>query len=489
MTSSLSGLLKGVAYQIFGTYQHTIHAIHIHSAQALKKTLFVAIKGSQHDGHDWIKQAIQQGCRVIVLEKMPVSLHPFVTYILVEKTSHVLGLLAANFYGHPSRKLKLVAVTGTNGKTSTVYLLYQLWKSMGYRVGMLSTLYNSIDQSPPLKTYLTTPNSLEIHQLLYQMVQKGCTHCFMEASSHALVQGRLMGLHISGAVFTNISHDHLDYHVTLKAYIQAKKILFDALPSDAFALYNADDPRGRWMVQDTKAYGIHPFSLQKKEIFFAKVLESTYEGMLISIQGHHVWVSFLGKFNAYNLLAVYAVTVLLLKTDEKEKICLYMSKLGPVPGRCQLVLGNAIDFKAFVDYAHTPDALTNVLQTLQKLNIQKKKIITVMGCGGNRDPSKRPLMAMIAQKYSHQIIFTSDNPRDESPEKIISDMQQGITAQAPTPLVVINRKEAIHQACTLAQKGDIVLVAGKGHEKYQEIRGHCFDFDDVWVIQQWKKIF
>ncbi len=481
---SLQSLLHHIPYKtIVGTLDKSIKNIHTHSLKAISHTLFVALKGYQQDGHLFIEQVIQQGCQAIVVERLPKNIHSTTTYIVVNNTKKTLGLLANSFYHYPSKKLKLIAVTGTNGKTSIVHLLYQLFKNLGYCVGMLSTICNKVDSNDPINTALTTPDSLTINRLLYKMVMKGCQYCFMEASSHALVQHRLFDLHFTGAIFSNISHDHLDYHKTFHQYIEAKKVLFDILPDSAFALYNSDDMRGRQMVQNTLAT-TYAFSLQKEAHFTAQILEHTTEGMHLSIDKNEVWTPLLGKFNAYNLLAVYATTYLLLQ--EKNNILVAMSTLLPVPGRCQKVVSPYINFKAFVDYAHTPDALENILIMLTKVNVKKKRIITVIGCGGNRDKDKRPIMGSIAQKYSAIVIFTADNPRYESSEKIIDDMQKGLSSkQIASIITCTDRKQAIHRACAMAQQDDILLVAGKGHEKYQEIQGERFFFDDVDIIEKW----
>jgi UDP-N-acetylmuramoyl-L-alanyl-D-glutamate--2,6-diaminopimelate ligase len=399
---------------------------------------------------------------------------------MVAKSSQALGLIAANFYDNPSAKLKLVAVTGTSGKTSTVNLLYGLFKQLGYRVGLLSTIYNKINEEI-LPAILTTPDALQLNELLARMVERGCQYCFMEASSHAIVQERIAGLQFTGAAFLNISHDHLDYHKTFDAYIHAKKKLFDDLPQQAFALYNADDRRGKVMMQNTQAT-VYSFALKSPTDFTAKILANTWQGLALRITGKEVWFKLLGAFNAYNLLAVYATACLL--GQDSDAVLIALSSLSPIVGRFQCVQAPN-NFGIIIDYAHKPDALEKVLIAIDNMKEAQAKVITVVGCGGNRDTKKRPLMARIAAQYSDQVIFTSDNPRNEEPEAIIEDMMLGLTpSQQRKALSIVDRKNAIKVACQLAGSGDIVLIAGKGHEAYQEIKGQKFPFNDAAIVQE-----
>ena len=476
----LSSLLQGIlVHQLIGNSAAQVQAISSDSRAVSKATLFVAIRGTKADGHVYIQQAVTAGSTVVVCERLPGELAPHVTYVVVSSSTQALGTLAANFYGNPAAQLRLVAVTGTNGKTSTVHLLAGMFRHLGCRVGMLSTIQSRLDQQI-LPADLTTPDALQLHALLARMVDQGCTHCFMEASSHAMVQGRLAGVPLAGAVFMNITHEHLDYHATFDAYIQAKKKLFDALPAGAFALYNGDDRRGAVMVQNTKA-ACHSFALKRPASFVAKVLTNTLQGLELRIADQTVWCQLVGTFNASNLLAAYA-TACLLGVDGQAAL-LALSAQPPVQGRCQHLRARG-GFEVIVDYAHTPDALKNVLKALGAIKSKAGKIITVLGCGGDRDQQKRPLMAQAALRHSGQVIFTTDNPRNEVPEAIIRDMQVGMTAaQQQRGLVIVDRAAAIKTACQLAQPNDVVLVAGKGHETYQEIRGKRYPFDDGKLLQ------
>ncbi|WP_299458630.1 UDP-N-acetylmuramoyl-L-alanyl-D-glutamate--2,6-diaminopimelate ligase [uncultured Microscilla sp.] len=466
--------------QTTGNAPESIENIHFDSRKVQANDLFVAVKGTQADGHQYIVQAVALGAKVVVCETLPKNLNDAATYIQVANSAKALGWLASNYYDHPSKKLKLVGITGTNGKTTTVTLLHQLFRKFGYRVGLLSTIQNYIDDTA-LPARLTTPDPLELNRLIAEMVKAGCTHCFMEVSSHAVVQERIAGLHFTGAAFTNISHDHLDFHETFANYINAKKQFFDQLPPTAFALVNADDKRGMVMLQNTVAKTQRTFALKQFADFKARVVESTLQGLFMEIDDVEVWFQMIGYFNAYNLLGIYAIAVL-LGEDTTETLTL-LSGLPSVPGRFEKIIGES-GATGVVDYSHTPDALENVLQTIFELRQSGQKIITVVGCGGNRDASKRPVMAQIACQYSDLVIFTSDNPRNEPPMQILEDMQQGVSIDdEPKTSLIASRKDAIRKACELAQKQDIILVAGKGHETYQEIAGVRHPFDDRLVLK------
>jgi UDP-N-acetylmuramoyl-L-alanyl-D-glutamate--2,6-diaminopimelate ligase len=466
-------------HELIGSQTVKIQAISFDSRAISQGTLFVALKGTKVNGHDYIQEAVAAGSVVVVCEYTPSKLMQGITYVIVADSAQALGMIASNFYGRPSTQLKLVAVTGTNGKTSTVHLLSGLFSKLGYRVGMLSTIHNTVN-TQILPTALTTPDAIQINALLARMVEQRCQYCFMEASSHAIAQERIAGLQFAGAVFLNITHDHLDYHQTFGAYIKAKKKLFDVLPAGAFALFNADDRRGSVMVQNTKA-ATCSFALKSAATFTAKILSNTLQGLELCIAKQSVWFRLIGTFNAYNVLAAYA-TACLLGADG-QAVLRALSILPPVQGRLQYIRTQA-GFDAIVDYAHTPDALEHVLKTVSQVIKKSGNIITVLGCGGDRDKKKRPLMAQIALKFSNFVIFTSDNPRSEAPQDIIQDMQVGITpAQQQQVLTIIDRAEAITVACQLAQPKDIVLLAGKGHETYQEIQGRRYPFDDRKILQ------
>ena len=478
---SLSTLLQGVVVnQLIGEQTAQVQAISFDSRTISKAALFVALRGTKVNGHDYIQEAVAAGSVVVVCEHTPSSLAQHVTYVVVSDTAQALGLIASNFYGRPSHRLKLVAVTGTNGKTSTVHLLYGLFRKLGRRVGMLSTIHNKIN-TRTLPTTLTTLDAIQLNALLARMVAQNCQYCFMEASSHAIVQQRIAGLQFAGAVFLNITHDHLDYHQSFDAYIQAKKKLFDDLSASAFALYNADEKRGLVMTQNTKAT-TYSFSLKATASFTAKLLANTLQGLALRIANQSAWFRLVGTFNAYNILAAYAAACLL--DAESQEVLTALSALPPISGRFQHIHAQA-GFDAIVDYAHTPDALKNVLTTIGQIRNNSGKIITVLGCGGDRDKQKRPLMAQIALKFSNRVIFTSDNPRSEAPQAIIQDMQIGVTpVQQRKTLTIIDRAEAIKTACQLAQPQDIILVAGKGHEAYQEIHGKRYPFDDRKILER-----
>ncbi|MGA0556892.1 UDP-N-acetylmuramoyl-L-alanyl-D-glutamate--2,6-diaminopimelate ligase [Larkinella sp. VNQ87] len=450
------------------------------SRQAGPGRLFAAIRGTQTDGHQFIDKAVEQGVTVVLCEELPENRVETVTYVQVEDTSYALGLLAANFYDHPSRKLKLVGVTGTNGKTSTATLLFRLFRRLGYRTGLLSTVQNQIDETVIPATH-TTPDTIALNELLVQMVQRGCTHCFMEVSSHSVVQHRIVGLHFAGGIFTNITHDHLDFHKTFDNYIKAKKGFFDQLPASAFALTNLDDKRGLVMLQNTVAQK-ESYSLQTLGSFKGRLLSEGLYGMQMDIDGREVWFKVTGRFNAYNLLAVYGAAVLL--GEDREEVLTQLSDLPSPPGRFEMVI-SADKRVGIVDYAHTPDALQNVLETIAGLRQGNENIITVVGCGGNRDAAKRPIMAEIACKYSDRVILTSDNPRNEDPMAILEQMQAGVPPVSfKKTETIVDRREAIFRAVAQSQPNDVILVAGKGHETYQEINGVKYDFDDRKVLRE-----
>lgn len=468
--------------QMEGDAQVGVTHLCLDSREASPGSLFVAIPGSKVDGFAYIADAIAAGSRVIVTEKMPTHKEAGITYIQVANAAQALGILASRFYGNPSQQIKVVAVTGTSGKTSIVHLLYGLFKQLGYRVGMLSTIHNKINDQI-LASTLTTPDALYLHQTLAEMVEAGCQYCFMEASSHALVQNRLAGLELAGGVFLNISHDHLDYHLNFDAYIQAKKKLFDILPAKAFALYNADDKRGKIMIQNTKAT-TYSFAMRSPGDYTAQIMNNTWQGLELRIAGQYVWFQLLGSMNGYNLLAAYATAHLL--DQPSHDILVALSTIPPIPGRFQHIqTPQQVDI--IIDYAHKPEALEKVLLAIQQIREQtqqKSRIITVIGCGGNRDTQKRPLMAKIAYKLSDQLIFTSDNPRYEEPQAIIKDMKQGLTTdQELRTLTILDRTAAIKTAYQMAQPHDILLIAGKGHEEYQEIAGVKYPLRDEGVIR------
>ncbi len=477
---ALSTLLQGVVVnKLIGEQTVQVQAISFDSRAVGTATLFVALRGTRIDGHEYIQEAVAAGSVVVVCEYAPSEVIKNITYVLVPESAQALGMIASNFYGRPSTQLQLIAVTGTNGKTSTVHLLSRLFSQLGYRVGMLSTIHNKI-HTQTLGTVLTTPDAIQLNALLARMVDEGCQYCFMEASSHAIVQERIAGLRFAGAVFLNITHDHLDYHQTFDAYIQAKKKLFDDLSANAFALFNADDKRGLVMVQNTQAV-ISSFALKTPATFTAKLLTNTLQGLELRIANQSVWFQLVGTFNAYNVLAAYA-TACLLGADSQEVLTI-LSGLSPIQGRFQHMRAQA-GFDAIVDYAHTPDALKSVLTAISKIKSKLGNVITVLGCGGDRDKQKRPLMAQIALKFSNRVIFTSDNPRSEPPIEIIQDMQAGMTpVQQQQTLIIIDRAEAIKAACQLAQPKDIILIAGKGHEAYQEVQGKRYPFDDSAILQ------
>jgi UDP-N-acetylmuramoyl-L-alanyl-D-glutamate--2,6-diaminopimelate ligase len=483
-------LLKDILYkagliEVVGSTNVAITALSFDSRKVEKDSLFIAVKGTLSDGHKFIDETISKGAIAILCQEFPENVNDKITYIKVKDTTQALGIVAANFYDNPSEKLKLIGITGTNGKTTTVTLLFNLFKKLGYKTGLLSTVKNQINNDVIPATH-TTPDAIQLNTLLHQMVEKGCTHCFMEVSSHAVVQNRISGIHFAGGVFTNITHDHLDYHKTFDEYIRAKKAFFDALGPDAFALTNRDDVNGEVMLQNTRA-AKRTYSLRSMADFKCRVVENQFSGLLLNIDNQEVWSKLIGSFNAYNLLAVYA-TAILLKED-KTNVLTTLSTLNSVEGRFQYVrTDNGVI--GIVDYAHTPDAIMNVLKTINDIRTGNEKVITVVGCGGDRDAVKRPVMAKIACDLSNKVILTSDNPRSEEPDAIIKEMQAGVDGvNRKKTISMTDRAEAIKTACSYAEPGDIILVAGKGHEKYQEIKGVKYPFDDMLVLQENLKLF
>ena len=486
----ISRELKDVLYKValtssFGNMNVEVKGICFDSRKVQPGFIFVAVKGTLSDGHQFISKAIELGADVVVCEKLPETVNEKITYVAVKDSAQALGIIASNYFFNPSEKLKVVGVTGTNGKTTTVTLLYQLFTLMGYKAGMISTVENRIVDNVIPSTH-TTPDPIQLNELLRKMVEAGCSHAFMEVSSHAVDQERISGLKFAGALFTNITHDHLDYHLTFENYIKAKKKYFDDLNSDAFALVNADDKRGMVMIQNTKAKK-YSYGLKKMVDYKGKIITNSIEGLELEVDGKSVWFKMIGDFNAYNLLGVYGAAVLL--GEESNTVLTHLSSLKGAPGRFELITPGS-KFTAIVDYAHTPDALKNVLETIAQFRTGQEQVITVVGCGGNRDKTKRPLMASIACRLSDKVVLTSDNPRDEDPSEIIRDMQTGILpTEMKKTLVLADREEAIKTACMMAKENDIVLVAGKGHETYQEIKGIKYPFDDREVVERMLKMF
>ena len=481
---SLSDLLSAITVEeIIGSDAKEITSIECDSRKIKLGSLFVAVRGYNVDGHKFIPLVTLAGAAAIVCEELPERLESTVTYIRVANSAVALGYLASQWWGNPSRKLKLVGVTGTNGKTTTATLIYEMARLMGYKAGLLSTVCNYIDDERVPSTQ-TTPGALELNELLHRMVVAGCTYAAMEVSSHAAHQHRIAGLQFAGGIFSNLTRDHLDYHGTVEAYIAAKKMFFDTLHKDSFALVNADDPHGSVMVQNTLAKA-YTYSLRQHADFMTRIIESRLDGTLLSINGREVEVLFTGRFNAYNLTAVYGASVLL--GWDIDRILVDMSRLVPVAGRFQTIHGpNGVS--AVVDYAHTPDALVNVLDTLRDVINGHGSVITVVGAGGNRDKGKRPMMAKEAAARSEKLVLTSDNPRDEDPLEIIREMEQGLDDDMRRRTVSIaDRREAIRTALMLAGKGDVVLIAGKGHEDYQEIKGVKHHFDDREIVAEYFK--
>ena len=477
----LNELLKNITpIRIIGNDDVEITGVNIDSRRIKTGHLFVAMKGTQVDGHQFIGKAIELGAISVLCEDLPEVLQEGITYVQVESTEDAVGKVATLFYGDPSHKLKLVGVTGTNGKTTIATLLYNMFRKFGHKVGLLSTVCNYIDDVEVPADH-TTPDPIELNELLAKMVEAGCEYAFMECSSHAIHQKRIGGLKFAGGLFTNLTRDHLDYHKTFENYRNAKKAFFDGLPKDAFAITNADDKNGMIMVQNTKAT-VKTYSIRTLADFRARILECHFEGMYLEIDGREVGVQFIGKFNVSNLLAVYGAAIMLGK--KPEDVLLVLSTLHSVNGRLEPI-HSPEGFTAIVDYAHTPDALVNVLNAIHEVLDGKGHVITVCGAGGNRDKGKRPLMAQEAVRQSDKVIITSDNPRFEEPQDIINDMLAGLNEQQMRKVIsIVDRKEAIRTACMMAQKGDVVLVAGKGHETYQEIKGVKHHFDDKEVLHE-----
>lgn len=479
----LSFLLQHIGpHKLIGNTERIVEHITFDSRKVNAEhpnTLFVAQRGTSVDGHNFIGKVIEQGGQIIVCETLPEEINDQVTYIQVTNSDIALGELASAFFDFPSQKLRLVGITGTNGKTTTVTLLYRLFRKMGFPTGLLSTIENRIEETVIPSTH-TTPDAVELNELLHRMVEAGCQYCFMEVSSHSICQHRIAGLQFTGGLFSNITRDHLDYHKTFAEYIKAKKMFFDTLPDTAFALTNIDDKNGLVMVQNSKAK-VHTYSLQKAADFKGVILDNDFTGLQMTVNGKEVFFGLCGKFNAYNLLAIYGTAVLL--GMDSDEVLQQMSGLGSAAGRFQLIRNNE-GASAIVDYAHTPDALKNVLTTISDITQHSVRLITVVGCGGDRDKLKRPEMAAIACEYSDKVILTSDNPRTEKPGDILNDMLQGVTAdQKRKVLVIENRREAIKTGCMLLQAGDVLLVAGKGHENYQEINHVKHHFDDTEEIK------
>ena len=473
-------LYKVNILKLIGSTNIEISDVQFDSRKIQKKGLFIAIKGTISDGHQYIQNTIKEGVIAIIVEQLPSQLNDNITYVQVANSYNALGVIAANFYNNPSERIKLVGVTGTNGKTTIVSLLHQLFTLLNNKVGMLSTIENKILDKVIPSTH-TTPDPLQINYLLNEMIKKGCEYCFMEVSSHALAQGRVNSLHFSAGVFTNITQDHLDYHHTFSEYRDVKKSFFDSLNKDAFALVNKDDKNGSKMLEGTKAKKLS-YALKSLANYRCKVLENQFEGMLLQINKVDVWVKLIGDFNAYNILAVYAVAK---QFDlEDYEVLTALSMLNAAEGRFQFIR-NEDAITGIVDYAHTDDALKNVLSTINTIRTNTESLITIVGCGGDRDKSKRPLMAQVACNLSTQVIITSDNPRSENPEDIIKDMIAGLSpVQKKKVLVITDRRQAIMTAGKLAHENDIILLAGKGHEKYQEINGEKFPFDDMEELKQ-----
>jgi UDP-N-acetylmuramoyl-L-alanyl-D-glutamate--2,6-diaminopimelate ligase len=478
-------ILKDILYKVAiesvtGSTEIAINNLHFDSRKIEQNDIFIAIRGTVSDGHDFIDKAIELGASVVICDLLPTNLKNGVTYVCVKDTNAALAFMAANFYGNPSQKLKLVGITGTNGKTTIASLLYQMFKKAGFKVGLLSTVKILVDDIEYKATH-TTPDSITINYFLNEMVNAGVEYCFMEVSSHGIHQKRTEALQFKGGIFTNLSHDHLDYHPTFAEYRDVKKSFFDHLPSDAFALTNIDDKNGQVMLQNTTAKKL-TYALKTYSDYKAQILENQLSGLLLKVNGNEVWVKLIGTFNAYNLLAIYG-TAVELGLDSLEVLRL-MSELESVSGRFQYIVSNT-NITAIVDYAHTPDALENVLNTINDVRTNNEQLITVVGCGGNRDTTKRPIMANIATELSDKVILTSDNPRNEEPEVIIQEMEKGIQAQNfKKALSITDRLQAIKTACQLAQPNDIILIAGKGHETYQEIKGVRHDFDDMKNVKE-----
>lgn len=478
-------ILKEIIYKVAieavkGSTDIAINKMDFDSRNIVANDIFVAIRGTISNGHDFMEKAISLGAVAIVCDTLPENIASGITYIQVKDTNKALAFMSANYFGNPSAKLKLVGITGTNGKTTIASLLCQLYKKAGFKVGLLSTVKILVDDIEYKATH-TTPDSITINQYLNKMVDAGVEYCFMEVSSHGIHQKRTEALHFTGGVFTNLSHDHLDYHPTFAEYRDVKKSFFDNLPKTAFALSNIDDKNGPVMLQNTAAKKL-TYALKSYSDYKAQILENQLSGLLLKINGNEVWVKLIGTFNAYNLLAIYGTAVEL--GMESLEVLRLLSDLESVSGRFQFIVSNT-NITAIVDYAHTPDALENVLKTINDIRTKNEQLITVVGCGGNRDKAKRPIMAGIATEMSDKVILTSDNPRNEDPEVIILEMEQGVAPQNfKKSLSITDRKQAIKTACQLAQPNDIILIAGKGHETYQEIQGVRHDFDDMKTVTE-----
>ncbi|NCP90922.1 MAG: UDP-N-acetylmuramoyl-L-alanyl-D-glutamate--2,6-diaminopimelate ligase [Flavobacteriales bacterium] len=476
-------LYKVIINAVVGSTFLDVNAIHFDSRNVGSNDVFLAVKGVIVDGHNFIDKAIEKGAIAIVCETLPQNFQHDITYIEVENASKALAYMASNYYESPSENLKLVGVTGTNGKTTVASLLYQLFSKAGFKVGLLSTV-KIVVGTTEYKTTHTTPDSLTINKYLKMMNEDGVEFCFMEVSSHGIHQHRTEGLHFEGGIFTNLTHDHLDYHSTFAEYRDVKKLFFDNLPSTAFALVNVDDKNGLVMLQNTKAKKF-TYALKTYADYRGQILENEFSGLLLKINEINVWTKLIGNFNAYNMLAIYG-TADLLGLDKTETLQL-ISGLESVSGRFQYLISDE-NITAIVDYAHTPDALKNVLETINSIRTKNEALITVVGCGGDRDKTKRPTMGHIASTLSTKTIFTSDNPRSEEPEAIITDIENGVEPQNVKKVVsIVDRKQAIKTACQMAQPNDIILIAGKGHETYQEIKGERFDFDDYKIVQEFLK--
>jgi UDP-N-acetylmuramoyl-L-alanyl-D-glutamate--2,6-diaminopimelate ligase len=482
----LSDIIEGLAFtELQGSADMEITAIVFDSRKVIHGCMFVAVKGTISDGHDYIQQAVHDGAVAVICEDLPAHVAGEVDFLMVADSTIALGIVSDNFYGHPSSKLKLVGITGTNGKTTIATLLYKLFRDLGYKCGLLSTVENQINGQVIAATH-TTPDPVELNRLMDEMVNQGCDYCFMEVSSHAIAQHRIGSLKFAGGIFSNLTHDHLDYHKTFDSYLKAKKAFFDGLPANAFALTNNDDKNGNVMLQNTKAHK-KAYGLKSMADYRARILENQFEGLLLQIDNEEVWFKMVGTFNAYNLLAVYAAAMLL--DQDKAKILTSLSKLTGARGRFDYIVSpNKII--GIIDYAHSPDAVQNILSTIHDIRKGNEKVITVIGCGGDRDKAKRPIMAKTACEWSDKVILTSDNPRSEDPAQIIKDMEAGVDAAFRRHVLSIaDRREAIKTACMLAKPGDIVLVAGKGHEKYQEIKGVRNHFDDMEeLMEQFKHL-
>ena len=479
--STLKDILYKVAIEaVKGPTDIAINKMDFDSRKIEVNDVFVAIRGSISDGHDFIEKAIQKGATAVICDTFPDTINKEVTYVQVKDTNSALAFMAANYFGEPSKNLKLVGITGTNGKTTIASLLFQLFQKAGFKVGLLSTVKIVVDKVEHNATH-TTPDSITINHYLKEMVDSGVEYCFMEVSSHGIHQKRTEALHFVGGIFTNLSHDHLDYHPTFAEYRDVKKSFFDNLPKSAFALSNVDDKNGQVMLQNTAARKL-TYALKSYSDYKAQILENQLSGLLLKINGNEVWVKLIGTFNAYNLLAIYGTAVEL--GMESLEVLRLLSDLESVSGRFQFIV-SATNITAIVDYAHTPDALDNVLKTINDIRTKNEQLITVVGCGGNRDKTKRPIMADIATALSDKAILTSDNPRDEDPEAIISEMEKGVAPHNYKKLLSItDRKQAIKTACQLAQPNDIILIAGKGHETYQEVKGIRQHFDDMETVKE-----